>query len=204
MTVTPTETAMIVKAYPPRMTPEEFERWPDSDGLELIDGVVREKQMGAESSRIQAGISHRLHQVVYPSALGELFDSECMYQCFPSAPKRVRKPDVSLVLRDRLPDGQIPRGMFRIRPDLAVEVISLNDEYEEVDEKVADYFDAGVPLIWVVTPKTRTVLVYFADGTARRLGPADELTGDPVVPGFRVRVADLFPAPAAAPPAPPA
>ncbi len=201
---------MIVKAYPPRMTPEEFERWPDSDGCELIDGIVREKNMGAESSSIQAELLARLREIVRAANLGTLFDSECMYKCFPSSPKQVRKPDVSFVLRERLPDGQIPRGMFRIRPDLAVEVISHNDEYEEVDEKIADYFDAGVPLIWVVTPKTRTVLVYQADGTARRLRHTDDLTADPIIPGFRVRISEFLPEPppktekdAAEPPAEP-
>lgn len=193
---------MIVKAYPPRMTAEEFERWKDSDGCELIHGVVREKKMGAESSAVQLAIAKRLAVVVEGGNLGALFESECMYQCVPGRPTQVRKPDVSFVLRDRLPDGRVPRGMFRIRPDLAVEVISPNDEYEDVDEKLTDYFDAGVPLIWVVTPKTRTVLVYLADGTARRLRDTDDLTADPVIPGFRVRIADLFPNPPEPPPKP--
>jgi Uma2 family endonuclease len=196
---------MIVKAYPPEMTAEEFEAWPDADGCELIDGKPREKTMSLLSSNIQLRLSARLLPVVDAGGLGELFDSECMYKCFPSHPRRVRKPDISLVLRDRLPTGGLADGMFCIRPDFVVEVISKNEEYEEVDEKLADYFDAGVPLIWVLTPKTRTVLVYRADGTARRLTHADELTGDPIVPGFRVRVADLFPPPAPpAPEAPPA
>lgn len=190
---------MIVKAYPPEMTAEEFEVWPDADGCELIDGKPREKTMGALSSTIQGDLLAVLREIVRRDKLGTLFDSECMYKCFPSHPRRVRKPDVSLVLRERLIDG-VPDGMFRIRPDFVAEVISKNEEYEEVDEKLADYFDAGVPLIWVLTPKTRTVLVYRADGTARRFNPADELTGDPIIPGFRARVADLFPPPA--PPAP--
>ena len=107
---------------------------------------------------------------------------------------------MSFIFQSRLPDGLLPRGMCKVRPDFVVEVVSPNDTYEEVEEKLADYFDAGVPLIWVVTPKTRTVLVYQADGTARRLRDADDLTADPVVPGFRVRIADLFPNP----PEPPA
>ena len=187
------------------MTVEEFEVWPRSDGYELIDGHLRIKTMGARASHVQCELGARLWRAVEDAELGELFDSSCPYCCFPSRPSTVRKPDLSLVLRDRLPATGLPDGMFRIRPDFVVEVISKNEEYEEVDEKLADYFDAGVPLIWVLTPKTRTVLVYRADGTARRLTHADELTGDPIIPGFRVRVADLFPPPAPpAPEAPPA
>src|SRR5690349_449170 len=150
---------MIVKAYPPRMTPEQFEEWSGSRGFELIDGIVQEKKMGTENGVIQVRLIHFLASVVIPNKLGALSDSEGMYQCFPKRPKSVRKPDISFIRQDRLPDGRVPRGICKFRPDLAVEVVSPNDTYEEVEEKLADYFDAGVPLIWVVTPKTRTVLV---------------------------------------------
>jgi Uma2 family endonuclease len=194
---------MIVKADPPRMTPEQFEEWSGSDGFELIDGIVQEKKMCAENAAIQARLTILLGAVIMSAKLGELLDSECMFQCFPSNRKQVRKPDVSFILRDRLPADGIPRGICKTRPDLAVEVVSPNDTYEEVDEKLADYFDAGVPLIWVVTPKTRTVLVYRADGSAQRLRDTDDLTADPLIPGFRVRIADLFPNPPVPPvPAP--
>ncbi|MCI0700012.1 MAG: Uma2 family endonuclease, partial [Planctomycetia bacterium] len=184
---------MIVKAYPPRMTPEQFEELPDSQGLELIDGIVKEKNMGTENGAIQARIVHHLTLTVYAAKLGEILDTEAMYQCFPTHPKRVRKPDISFIRQDRLPDGRVPVGICRFRPDLAIEVVSPNDTYEEVEEKLADYFDAGVPLIWVVTPKTRTVLVYQADGTARRFRDTDDLTADPVIPNFRVRIEEFFP-----------
>ena len=186
---------MIVKAYPPRMSPEQFEELSDSQGMELIDGIVQEKNVGSENGSIHTLISYYLNLVVLPAKLGRVLDSEAMYRCFPSHPKRVRKPDVSFVLQERLPDGRVPRGICKFRPDLAVEVVSPNDTYEEVEVKIADYFDAGIPLIWVVTPKTRTVLVYLADGTARRLRDTDDLTADPVIPGVRVRIADLFPNP---------
>ena len=151
--------------------------------------------MGAENGAIQARITYYPLSVVLPNKLGEVLDSETMYQCFPSRPKQVRKPDVSFILRDRIPTDGIPRGMCKFRPDLAVEVVSPNDTYEEVEEKLADYFDAGVPLIWVVTPKTRTVLVYQADGSRAAARDTDDLTANPVIPGVRIRIADLFPNP---------
>lgn len=191
---------MIVKAYPPRMTPEQFEELPDARGLELIDGIVTEKNVGTENGAIHMRIGYHLNAVALPGKLGAVLDDDAMYQCFPSNPKQVRKPDVSFLLQARLPDGRLPRGICKVRPDLAVEVVSPNDLYELVEEKLADYFDAGVPLIWVITPKTRTVLVYLADGTARRLRETEDLTADPVIPGVRVRIADLFPNP----PEPPA
>ncbi len=186
---------MILKAYPPRMTPEQFEEWSDSRGFELIDGIVMGKNMGTESSSIGGRIFGHLWVVVTTDKLGEVLNPEAMYECFPNNPKQVRKPDVSFIRMDRLPGGRVPRGICKVRPDLAVEVVSPNDSYEGIEEKLADYFDAGIPLIWVVTPKTRTVLVYQADGTAKRLRDTDDLTADPVIPGLCVRIADLFPNP---------
>jgi Uma2 family endonuclease len=186
---------MIVKATPPRMSPEQFEEWSGNNGLELIDGIVKEKNMGAESSSVNARVGIHLGHFVLTNGLCEVFDSETMYRCFPSHPRRVRKPDFSLIRHDRLPDGHVPKGILTIRPDLAVEVISPNDSYDDLDEKIADYFDAGIPLIWVVSPQTRTVLVYHADGMARRLRETEDLTADPVISGFHVRILDLFPNP---------
>lgn len=192
---------MNILARPPRLTPEQFAELSDHQGLELIDGIVREKKMGTECGSINTRIGHFLWSVVLPNRLGEVIDGDGMYRCFPSHPGRVRKPDMSFILQARLPGGRVPIGYCEVRPDLAVEVISPNDEYEEVDEKIADYFDAGIPLIWVVAPRTRTVLVYHADGTARRLRESDDLTAAPIIPGFRVRVAALFPNPPEPPPA---
>jgi Uma2 family endonuclease len=105
----------------------------------------------------------------------------------------VRKPDVSFIAAGRLPVRQFVRGHVRIAPDLAVEVVSPNDLYTLLDEKVEEYRDAGVRLIWIINPGTRTAAVYRADGTTVRLSENDELAGEDVLPGFRVRLGDLLP-----------
>ena len=183
---------------PPVMTADEFEWMPDNKGYELVDGQLREKGMGAESSEIQCELAFLLKLWVRGSGLGKVYESECMYRCFPSNPGRVRKPDVSFVRRDRLPEGRSPVGVFTIRPDFAAEVVSPGDTIYDMNEKLADYDSAGIPLVWVVSPDRRTVQVRTPGGATRELTEADTLTGDPVLPGFSVRVADLFPPPAPA------
>src|SRR5207244_9383387 len=113
---------------------------------------------------------------------------EVGYQCFPQRTGLVRKPDVSFVRRGRLPSGVLPKGWAKIAPDLAAEVVSPKDSYEEVEEKLGDYERAGVPLIWVISPTSRTVMVYRVDGSVGRLREADELSGEDVIPGFRCPV----------------
>jgi Uma2 family endonuclease len=71
-------------------------------------------------------------------------------------------------------------------------VLSPNDLATDLIAKLEDYHAAGVPLLWVVDPATRTVRVERSDGTAQRLDPHATLDGGDVLPGFFVPVADIF------------
>jgi Uma2 family endonuclease len=124
--------------------------------------------------------------------LGEVFNSEAGYRCFPHRPRLLRKPDVSFVVAGRFPGGQVPAGELRIAPDLAVEVVSPNDLAEAVQEKVADYLKAGVRLIWLVYPAARMAVVYQPSGPSAWVFEEGELDGGDVIPGFRCRLADVL------------
>ena len=121
-----------------------------------------------------------------------VFGPATPYRCFPNDPRQVRKPDVSFVAAGRLPAGRLPRGSAPFAPDLAVEVVSPTDPCEYLELKVADYRSAGVRLIWVVNPATRSVLIRRLDRTCAELDDTGSLDGEDVVPGFACRVAELF------------
>ena len=190
---------MNMIATPPPMTAEQFDEI-DHHGYELADGKLLEKGMGAESSEIQCEVSFLMKLWSRQSKLGRVYDSEAIYRCFPGRPNQTRKPDVSFVRNDRLPGGRSPTGVFTIPADLVVEVVSPNEFAYDLHAKLADHQSAGVPLIWVIFPNLQTVDVYQSGSPVRHLTAAEELTGDPVLPGFRVMVADLFPPPAPAAP----
>ena len=124
---------------------------------------------------------------------GWLFTDGMTYQCFPFDPNRVRKPDASYIAPGRFENDVLPEGHIRIPPDLAVEVVSPNDLYIELEKKVDDYLRAGVRMVWVVSPEFRTVRV-FRDSIEHptQFGPQDELSGEDVLPGFRCRVLEFF------------
>lgn len=176
--------------------PEDLLTMPEGERFELVDGQLLEKPMGAESDWVGNRLNSRLTNFIESRNLGLTFGSEAGYQCFQDAPSKVRKPDGSFVAKGRLPADRPPKGHIRIAPDLAIEVVSPNDLYYEVDQKVDDYRDAGFRLIWVVNPDNRTVKVY-AEGQERwqELTDTDELDGGDVLPGFRCKVGDLFPPP---------
>jgi Uma2 family endonuclease len=89
-----------------------------------------------------------------------------------------------------------------------VEVVSPNDRASEIQAKVLEYLNAGVLVVWVVDPATRTVNVHLPDGNARTLRPDDLLWAPGVFPELAVAVSVLFrgldkfrPSPSPQPPA---
>jgi Uma2 family endonuclease len=181
---------------PPTYTPEDLLALPDGDLYELVDGKLVEKPMSQESSWVGGKLLRLLGNVAEDDRqLGWVFGADCGYQCFPDAPKRVCKPDVSFVSRKKLPERRFSEGHVRIPPDLAVEVVSPNDISEEVEAKVEEYLAAGVTAVWVVFPRIRIVHVYRQGKNVTRLREQDTLSDEELLPGFRCVVRDLLPLP---------
>ena len=97
-----------------------------------------------------------------------------------------------MVLKSRLPNGQVWGPELEFAPDLAVEVLSKHDAYWNVDEKIQEYLLAGTAAVWLARPALRRIVVFLPDGTETSYGPNDELTGAPVLPALRFRVGDVF------------
>jgi Uma2 family endonuclease len=174
------------------ITAEDFLRLPEADFCELIDGRLVERHMGAESSFIGGELLFLIRAFLSTNPLGRVFPGETTYQYLPGRPNLVRRPDVSFVRQGRFPEDRIPEGHIRLAPDLAAEVVSPNDLYYEVEQKVAEYRSAGVRLVWIVSPPTRSVLIRRADGSCTEVGENGELSGEDVLPGFRCPVTALF------------
>jgi Uma2 family endonuclease len=67
-----------------------------------------------------------------------------------------------------------------------------------VNEKRLEWLEAGAELVWVIHPIQQTVHAYRKDGSSVDLRRTSMLTAEPVLPDFRVPVADLFRLPTAA------
>jgi Uma2 family endonuclease len=177
-------------------TPDDLLRMEDAVNYELVDGKLVERHMGMESSQFGMRVGVLIGLFLRERAAGLLFGADASYQCFADSPRTVRKPDVSFIRFGRLPEERAPEGHCRIPPDLAVEVISPKDLAYEIEEKVAEYLEAGVPLVWIVNPPTRSVRIRrpktAANGPVSELSGDDVITGEDVLPGFSCKVSEFF------------
>jgi Uma2 family endonuclease len=125
------------------------------------------------------------------TGLGWAFGENGGYTIWPGRPGHVRKPDVSFVRKAKLPAGIPVEGWLSVPPDLAVEVVSPGDDAEGLEEKLIEYREAGVPLIWLIFPRTQTALIIRVDHVRRELSADDTLDGEDILPGFSVRLAEI-------------
>jgi Uma2 family endonuclease len=77
-------------------------------------------------------------------------------------------------------------------PALCVEIVSQNDSYIELEEKVDNYLHDGVEIVWLVNPRQRSVTIFTADGLVTRLVGEAVLSSVSLLPDFAVRVSELF------------
>jgi Uma2 family endonuclease len=100
--------------------------------------------------------------------------------------------DVAYIAADAKPASPRKAGYIDGPPVLVVEVLSPSDTIEEIDDKVDEYLEAGVSIVWVVDPRHSTVTVFRPDAKPQLFNADQELTAEPFLPGFRVAVGDFF------------
>ncbi|MFN0096363.1 MAG: Uma2 family endonuclease [Dehalococcoidia bacterium] len=172
--------------------PETWPTLPDREGYEHVDGKWVKLNVAAGPVHLGYQLVNRLNAFANPHGLGWALIGETPYQIWPEHPQRYRKPDGSFLGQDALPDGVVPEGFVHAVPAIVIEVISPGDRAHELIAKVGEYLDAGIELVWVLSPATAVVTVHRPGGNDSRLRPGDTLTGEDVLPGFSLPVADLF------------
>ena len=158
---------------------------------ELVKGrVVREPPAYYHHGKVATRVVIRLGGYVEAHHLGEVVTADAGFILF-HKPDTVRAPDVAFVARERLA-LKIPEKFFPAHPDLAVEIASPSNTVREMVGKMLDYLEAGTRLAWMIDPHSRTVTVYRSLDDIRIVREDGVLDGADVVPGFGLRVSELF------------
>jgi Uma2 family endonuclease len=158
---------------------------------ELVDGVLVEKTVGHFESAVALRLAFLLSEFLRGKDLGQLFGADGMMKLEWGL---IRIPDLSFVSIDRLRavNVQPHAPLALLSPNLAVEVLSPSNTEEEMDEKLHDYFTHDVELVWYCDPIDQSVTIYHSPSDSRTIRSPELLTGEPVLPGFTVSLAELF------------
>jgi Uma2 family endonuclease len=154
---------------------------------ELVDGILVEKPVGFYESAIAIVIGHCLRNYLEGRPLGIVGGADGMLKILPG---RIRIPDVSFIRWDRLPQGRDP--VPAVAPDLAVEVLSESNTEREMQDKLGEYFAGGTRLAWIIDPLARTARIYHVPDQFTLIDEAGSLTGGDVLPGFELKLKELF------------
>lgn len=179
--------------YPGTATEDDAVELQDHEGLhcELVDGVLVEKDMASYKSLLGGMLVTLINIYLQSNPLGIVLPGDGPLRILPT---RMRMPDVSFIRWERFPGRKLPTNqrVYRVVPDLVVEILSAGNTRGEMDLKLSEYRRAGVPLIWYIDPHARSAVIYTADGRSGSIDEGGSLDGRDVLPGFTLILRDLF------------
>jgi Uma2 family endonuclease len=183
---------MAVETVAKLITGEELLEMGDIGPCELIEGrIVQMSPTDDLHGGYENNFAYHVTEIVRNNRLGKVRVGEVGIYIHHN-PDTVRGADLAFISNDRYAQRQRKAGFLDVAPDLVVEIMSPDDRWQDVNEKLRDYFSIGVTLVWVGNPAEPAVYAYRSLTDVRRFGPEDNLVGDDVLPGFSVPVAVLF------------
>jgi Uma2 family endonuclease len=157
---------------------------------EMVEWTLVEKTVGIHESILAGYLIAILQPFVRKHHLGFVTSPDGMMRLFSGT---VRAPDVAFISWDRFPGRKLPSKPIPIvAPDLAIEVLSRSNRKTEMSRKRQEYFGAGTRLVWQVDPIKRIVQVFHQPDDPVTLRESDTLTGNQVLPGFKLALRELF------------
>ena len=174
------------------LTDEQFMALPEDDNLyEYVNGeLIVVANSGVEHGYLALTLGYFLTGFVRSHRLGVTCDSST---AFKMKTGNKRSPDLAFIAKERLHGlKRLPKGFFEGAPDLAVEIISPNNTFAEIHNKLVEYFENGTRLVWVILPDEESVLVYRQPKPSKLLQVEDSLDGEAVITGFQLPLMELF------------
>ena len=170
------------------LTIEDFEKLPAAlaRNHELVDGELVDVSGNTWiHNRLRDYFLQLLGPLVKQQKLGEII-TEQEYDFDGNA----HGPDVSFVSARNVPLLNLRLRVQRCVPDLAIEIVSRNDTFEQLMKKARRYRKCGTKEVWIFDTEGREAVV-LADNRRVILEAKDQFQSD-LIPGFSIRLGDLF------------
>jgi Uma2 family endonuclease len=170
------------------LTIDDFEQLPDELALnhELEDGKLVEVSGNTlRHNRLRDYLVSLLRDYIKKNGLGELVSEQEF-----DFGGNVHGPDVTFYGPDKLRLCEEARRVQRFVPDLAIEIVSESDTFKKLTRKADRYRKCGTKEVWIIDPDSRISFLYSdAIDTILR---EDGLLQSSLIPGFSIRLGDLF------------
>jgi Uma2 family endonuclease len=155
---------------------------------EYVNGKLEKKFMpNAKHSGLATRVAGELFIYLKKHKVGRVY-SEAHFQIG----KDKRIPDVAFIESTKIPKTGEPQLFWTFAPDLAIEIVSPTDYYQDVLEKIDDYFSAKVKQVWLINPEKETLTIYFSSKKTTILAKQDTLTCEEILPNFSLKLSDIF------------
>jgi Uma2 family endonuclease len=159
---------------------------------EIVEGVLSPRPpLGVLGAMIAGELLIRMGEYARLRGLGLVLRRGL----FPLRPGLSRRPVLAFLANDRIPPTEVLREdaeNWPTPPNLAVEILSPAECWSDLVSRVPEYFAADVQRVWVVSPVNHEIHTFITPTRTHILTLDDELTADPVIPGFHCTVSDLF------------
>ena len=178
------------------VTPEQFEQlcaeYRDLR-LELTSTgeLIIMPPAGNTTSMRNADLTYQLRAWTKRDGTGVCFDSSTIF----ALPNNARRsPDAAWLTHDKW-DSLSERqkdGFAPVCPDFVIELRSRTDRLAPLLRKMEEYIANGAALGWLIDPQSRRVYVYRPDQEVVILENPETVSGDPLLPGFKLTTAELW------------
>jgi Uma2 family endonuclease len=173
------------------ITLADLESLPD-DGKkrDVIDGALYEvNPPKPRHNLLQSRLVRYLGNYVEAKELGVVMpEVGCKLS---TTPLLLLTPDVVYLANERFSSIDLDEYITS-SPDIAIEIVSPGNTFQELSDKVREYLAHGSELVWVVYPDSRIAHIHQKDSEVRAVDINGALDGGTVLQGFILSMRDLF------------
>ncbi|HLJ77088.1 MAG TPA: Uma2 family endonuclease [Acidobacteriaceae bacterium] len=170
---------MSAVPQPQRISVEEYLTTAYRPDCDYVDGEVLERNLGTFDHALLQGLLVRL-----------LLNNAQAWQCVALPEQRVRigggryrVPDICVIKKSAPREQVITQA-----PMLCIEILSPEDRWSRVRERVEDYFVLGTENVWMIDPELRKGYVCSRRGYQEPEDGVLQISGTPI----RVVLSELF------------
>ncbi len=102
---------------------------------------------------------------------------------------QMRRPDIAYLSNNQVNLGRYSEDAI---PEFVIEILSGNDNINKVEEKIIEYYKAGVKIVWLIYPSLQMVHVYSSRKEVKICTENDVCSANSLLAGFEITVNELF------------